>query len=59
LKITVCVLLLKDNTNGLFDIDKEAPRARNALLVVGHSLSSHVGVLVEERCPLWVVSMDM
>jgi len=59
LEIAICVLLLENDTDGLFDVNKEAPRAGDTLLVMRHSPSPHVRVLLEEWCTFRIIPMNM
>ena len=59
LEITVGVLLLEHNADGLLHVNEETSGTSDTLLVMGHSTRSQMPVVLEGRQRLGVIPMDM
>lgn len=58
LEIPIGILLLKNDTDGLFYVNEEPSRGRR-LVVMRQSSSSSMTVILKERSPVGIVAVQM
>lgn len=58
LEVSVCILLLEDNADSLFDVDEEPPRSRG-LVIVAHAPTTVVRFFLEGGASHWVVTVQV